>query len=277
MGGHVTPELAGTLSLTHGTAYSRSDSWNVTVRGKGGHGSRPEACIDPIVCLAYSIVRLQSIVSRAVPSTEAGVITVGQIEGGEAENVIPDFASMKINIRSNSDKLADLIDGEIRRVVASEVKASNPTAEVAWSAEDQEKSDANPHFKHISSAPLLKNEDCLREAVSASFADIFGKAFNGDVPGISGSEDIAHLAKLLPGDKEPTIPLLYWRYGGTSQETWDDNGGDVQKVPSNHSSNFKPQLEQDRDNDTLKVGTQAFVVAALTKFNLGGTAGFVLI
>lgn len=277
MGGHVTPELAGTLSLTHGTAYSRSDSWKVTVRGKGGHGSRPEACIDPIVCLAHSIVRLQSIVSRVVPSKDAGVITVAQIQGGYAENVIPDLASMKINIRSDSDDLAELIDGEIRRVVASEVRASNKKAKVAWLAEEQEQNDANPQFESISSVPLLKNEDGLREAVSASFTDVFGKAFDGNVPGVSGSEDFPHLAKRSVCEAKPTIPLLYWRYGGTSEETLLKAGGDIQKVPSNHSSGFKPQLKPDLDNDTLKVGTQALVVAALTKLDLGGTAGFVLV
>ncbi|KAF1984236.1 amidohydrolase [Aulographum hederae CBS 113979] len=265
MAGHVTPELAGNVSLSHGTAYSRSDSWRITIKGKGGHGSRPEACYDPIVCLAYVITRIQSIVARVVPSTEAGVITVGQIEGGAAENVIPESASMKVNIRSNTDELYAVIEKELRRVVAAEVRATLPEGDVAWTAEEQGSSDANPQFERISGLPLLKNTDSLRETISDAFGTLFGAdRFDGNVAGVSGSEDFPHLAKKTAHDETPSIPLLYWRYGATNKEAWDAAAGDVTKIPSNHSKKFLPQLRREEVDDPLKVGTQALVGAALT-------------
>ncbi|KAL4945471.1 hypothetical protein BDV06DRAFT_219305 [Aspergillus oleicola] len=64
-GGHVTPEPSRTISLTRGTAYSRSNSWKITFKGRGGHGSRPETTIDPITMTAHTRSRNYNPSSRA--------------------------------------------------------------------------------------------------------------------------------------------------------------------------------------------------------------------
>lgn len=88
-GGHATPELVGKVSLIHGTTYAESDSWKITMKGRGGHGSRLEATFDPITMAAYTVTRLQTVVSRVVPFKKAGVLSVSETNGGTAENIIP--------------------------------------------------------------------------------------------------------------------------------------------------------------------------------------------
>ncbi|KAI9739560.1 MAG: hypothetical protein M1834_006277 [Cirrosporium novae-zelandiae] len=266
LAGHVTPELAGTVNLTHGTAYSRSDSWKITMKGKGGHGSSPEACIDPITMASYAVTRLQTVVSRVVPSQEAGVLTVGQIEAGTAPNVIPSESYITVNTRADSNDLADSMEKEIRRIVAAEVRASNPHAEPDNSGRDPEKEKANPRFERLSQLPLLSNNEPVTSDIATYFNAVFRDDFHDFVPGVSGSEDFAHLAKRSARDKEPSIPYCYWRYGGTDKDTWDRAGKDIQRVPSNHSSTFLPQLDMGRKNDPLKVGTKCLFTAAMGKY-----------
>ncbi|KAH7116256.1 putative metal-dependent amidase/aminoacylase/carboxypeptidase [Dendryphion nanum] len=245
---HITPEPAGTLSLTPNIAFSRSDRFEIRIHGRGGHASRPESCIDPIVCSAYCITRIQSIVSRVVPSTSAGVITIGKIHGGETGNVIPDFVDMEVSIRSNSDGLAELMERELRRIVASEVVAA------------QEVDDANPRIWHTLHGPLLCNDDVLLRLIAPVFTQMFGARFDANVPPVSGSEDIAYLTRAKDGR---VIPLLYWRYGGSSLEVIWEVGGDPARLPSNHSSKFLPQLRMEEKEDPLKVGARALFAAAL--------------
>lgn len=260
---HITPEPAGTLSLTPNIAFSRSDRFEIRIHGRGGHASRPESCIDPIVCSAYCITRIQSIVSRVVPSTSAGVITIGKIHGGETGNVIPDFVDMEVSIRSNSDGLAELMERELRRIVASEVCVSmreDDCGGIAWSVAAQEVDDANPRIWHTLHGPLLCNDDVLLRSIAPVFTQIFGARFNANVPPVSGSEDIAYLTRAKDGR---VIPLLYWRYGGSSLEVIQEVGGDPARLPSNHSSKFLPQLRMEEMEDPLKVGARALFAAAL--------------
>lgn len=261
-GGHVTPELTETISLTKGTAYSRSDSWKIVFKGRGGHGSRPEATIDPIAMTAYAITRLQTVVSRVVPSQEAGVLTVGEMNGGLAENIIPNSAYIKVNTRANSDELAETMEEHIRQIADAEASASIPPGAV------DPPSGPNPEYHDISHLPLLKNEDEIAEDVAHVFRGVFGNQFIYPVDGVSGSEDFAVLARSDPNSSKTDIPYCYWRYGSTDRKRWAEYGGNVDSVPSNHNSKFYPQCDETDPNDPLKVGAKALCAAALSKFNL---------
>ncbi|WP_163311336.1 peptidase dimerization domain-containing protein, partial [Klebsiella aerogenes] len=70
------------------------------VQGRGGHGAIPQLAVDPVLVASHITVALQSIVSRNIDPLEAAVITVGSIKAGEAANVIPDSAEMKLSVRS---------------------------------------------------------------------------------------------------------------------------------------------------------------------------------
>jgi len=100
LGQHVMAEPAGTLSTRAGIITSAADSLQIRMFGRGAHGSMPQASIDPVVMAAATVLRLQTIVSREVAPTEAAVLTIGSLQAGEKENVIPDGAIIKLNVRS---------------------------------------------------------------------------------------------------------------------------------------------------------------------------------
>src|SRR5580698_10320079 len=85
-------ESAGTVAITPGVYNTNADSLHITMYGKGGHGSMPQASIDPIVIAARTILALQTIVSREVKPGEMAVVTVGYIQAGTKNNIIPDHA-----------------------------------------------------------------------------------------------------------------------------------------------------------------------------------------
>jgi hippurate hydrolase len=87
---HVMPLSAGRIGWRTGTILSAGDSWEVTLFGRGAHGSMPQKSIDPVVMAASSVMRLQAVVSREVAMTDSAVVTVGTLRAGMSENVIPD-------------------------------------------------------------------------------------------------------------------------------------------------------------------------------------------
>ena len=89
---HVLPAPAGLVGTHSGPVLSAADSMRITVHGRGGHGSMPQATVDPVVLAAMIVVRLQTIVSRETPPGETAVLTVGSIQAGTKSNVIPDHA-----------------------------------------------------------------------------------------------------------------------------------------------------------------------------------------
>jgi amidohydrolase len=86
---------AGKVGHGPGYRYSNADSLRITIYGKGGHGSTPNSAIDPIVIAARVIVTLQTIVSREVKPGEVAVITVGYIQAGTKNNIIPDTQNLE--------------------------------------------------------------------------------------------------------------------------------------------------------------------------------------
>src|SRR3569833_2158921 len=100
LGQHVMVGPAGTVAGSAGPITSAADSLQIRLFGRGAHGSMPQASIDPIVMAAAIVLRLQTIVSREVAATDAAVVTVGVLQAGTKENVIPDEAIIKLNIRT---------------------------------------------------------------------------------------------------------------------------------------------------------------------------------
>ena len=106
LGQHVMPLTAGQIGWRVGTILSAGDSWEVTLFGRGAHGSMPQKSIDPVVMAASAVMRLQTVVSREVAMTDCAVVTVGTLSAGMSENVIPDRALLRLNIRTFKDKSA---------------------------------------------------------------------------------------------------------------------------------------------------------------------------
>src|SRR5438034_8597107 len=94
----------GQVGVTPGYSKANADSLRITIYGKGGHGATPEKTIDPVLIAARTAVTLQSIVAREIKPGDAAVITVGYIQAGTKNNIIPDDAKMGLTVRSYNPK-----------------------------------------------------------------------------------------------------------------------------------------------------------------------------
>lgn len=100
-----TPLPLGTVQVIAGPAMSASSIFTLTVRGRGGHGAAPHEAVDPILAAGHIITALQSIVSRNIDPQESAVISLGQITGGRAHNVIPEEVLIRGTVRSYSNEV----------------------------------------------------------------------------------------------------------------------------------------------------------------------------
>src|SRR5256886_3211928 len=127
LGQHVMVGSAGVLGWRTGTITSAGDSFQIRLFGRGAHGSMPQASIDPVVMAAATVMRLQTIVSREIAASEAAVVTVGSLQAGTKENVIPDEAVIKLNVRTFDEGVRTRVLAAIRRIVDAEAAASGAT------------------------------------------------------------------------------------------------------------------------------------------------------
>lgn len=240
LGQHVMPLRAGAVLTRPGPALSAADSMRITLHGRGAHGSMPQAAIDPVVLAAMIVVRLQTVVAREVAPGETAVLTVGSVVAGTKSNVIPDTATLHLNVRTYSDATRTTVLKAIERIVRAECQASNCLQD--------------PEFELFDRFPLTENDEETTQRVAEAFADVFGdRAAPGEAQ--SASEDFSDIPNSLG------IPYAYWFIGGIDAETYDaaEKAGRIaQDVPVNHSATFAPVLQP-----TLDTGTQALVTAAM--------------
>jgi len=240
LGQHVMPAPAGRLGTRSGAALSAADSMRITVHGRGAHGSMPQAAVDPVVLAAMIVVRLQTVVSREVAPGETAVLTVGSIQAGTKSNVIPEHATLRLNVRSFSEATRTTILDAIERIVRAECQASGAPQQ--------------PEFQLYDRFPLTDNDPDVTDRVATAFGGFFGDRA-GPVGQGSASEDFSDIPTALG------VPYTYWFVGGTDAAAYaaaEAEGRVAQDVPVNHSARFAPVVQP-----TLDTGTQALVVAAL--------------
>ena len=244
LGQHVAPLPAGLIALHPGAAFATSDSLKVTLYGKGGHGSRPEACVDPVVMAAAVVLRLQTIVSREVAGGETAVVTVGTLHAGTKVNIIPDTAELQINIRTYDPEVRERVLAAIERIVKAEAAASGAPAE--------------PKIEHPDHFPLLYNDPDGCARTIPALARVGGSPQRViDSGPVTGSEDVGELAKAAGA------PCVYWILGGADPAAFagaatpDAMIQAMAHIPSNHSPGYAPVIEP-----TLSVGVGALVAAA---------------
>ena len=103
LGQHVMVGAAGTVNYRPGVTLSAGDSLKIKLFGRGSHGSQPQTSIDPVIMAAATTLRLQTIVSREIAPSEPAVLTIGSLQAGTKENIIPDDATIKLNMRTFND------------------------------------------------------------------------------------------------------------------------------------------------------------------------------
>lgn len=140
LGQHLMVGPAGAIGWRSGVVTSAGDSFQIKLFGRGAHGSMPQASIDPVVMASAAVMRLQGIVSRELAATEAAVVTVGSIQAGTKENVIPGEATIKLNVRTFDEGVRKRVLAAIERIVKAEAAASGaslrqrspPSTTIPW-------------------------------------------------------------------------------------------------------------------------------------------------
>ncbi|MDR2727905.1 MAG: amidohydrolase [Chitinispirillales bacterium] len=130
---HVSSEhKCGQVGIKEGHDYAGVLDFDVTVKGRGGHGATPEKAIDPIVCAAAMITQLQTLISREKPPCEQAVLTVGYVSAGTGRNIIPDTALFKGTVRTHSDALQNKLMKRIKELTTAIAAAYGAKALVTF-------------------------------------------------------------------------------------------------------------------------------------------------
>ena len=132
-GMHNWPQVpAGTFLWRNGPTMAAVANIEITITGKGAHGALPHFGVDPIVVAAQIVSALQSIVARNIEPAEAGVVTIGHINGGHTYNVIPETVHMKGTARYYTPSVGDKLEDGVRRLATGIAASFGATAEVVF-------------------------------------------------------------------------------------------------------------------------------------------------
>jgi amidohydrolase len=232
LGQHSAPAPVGVVAVGSGAVMASSDRFTVTFNGRGAHGSAPQASLDPIVTAASAVVRLQTIVSREIGPSDAGVVTVGSFHAGTRPNIIPDTAVIEISTRARNEETRAAIIASIERIVRAESEAGGLAA---------------PTIERAPGADVLVNDADQAAVVLEAVRVVVPNAVDMESGLAMASEDVGQLATAAGA------PIVYWFTGITDPELFR-RGEDI---PSNHSPFYAPQADT-----AIPVGVDALVAAA---------------
>jgi len=239
LGQHLMVGPAGAIGWRAGVVTSAGDSLQIRLFGRGAHGSMPQASIDPVVMAAATVMRLQGIVSRELAAAEAAVVTVGSMQAGTKENVIPQEAIIKLNVRTFDEGVRRRVLAAIERIVNAEAAASGAPRP--------------PEITPIDRYPLVVNDQPATERVVAAFRDHFAAERLVETGPAPASEDFGSFAA------DTHAPAVYWFVGGTDPDVYSNakQAGRLNELPTNHNPRFIPTI-----HPTLETGVETLVVAA---------------
>ena len=220
---HVSNTLpAGMVGITPGVLNTNADSLRITIYGKGGHGSAPNTAIDPIVIAARTILALQTIASREVKPGEMAVVTVGYIQAGTKNNIIPDQAELGLTIRTRNADVRKQVLAAIPRITKAEAEAAGaPRA---------------PAIEHYEATDLVYNDPALAERLRGTLEAALGKGNVVTEEPHTASEDFSYFV-------EQGIPGFYFGLGGADPQKFAEAKATGTLLPSNHSSLFAPDVD----------------------------------
>ena len=239
---HVINELpAGMASVTPGIYNTNSDSVRITIYGKGGHGALPQTTVDPIVIAARTILTLQTIVSREVKPGEMAVLTVGYIQAGTKNNIIPDQAEMGLTVRTFKQDVRKQILAAITRITKAEAAAAGASRE--------------PSIERYESTDAVYNDPALVQRLRSPLEAALGKDKMVIAQPVTTSEDFSYFV-------EQGVPGFYFSLGGADPEKFAQAKAAGTTLPSNHSPLFAPDVDP-----ALRTGIMAEVAVLRNLLN----------
>jgi hippurate hydrolase len=248
LGQHVMVGPAGTVAGSAGPITSAADSLQIRLFGRGAHGSMPQASIDPVVMAASIVLRLQTIVSREVAANDAAVVTIGVLQAGTKENVIPDEAIIKLNVRTFDPGVRMHVLEAIERIVNAEAAASGAPRK--------------PEITPIDRYPLNVNDETASNRVAGAFRSYFSPSRVKHTGPAPASEDFGCFGTAWH------VPSVFWFVGGNDPRRYAEAkaAGKLNELPVNHSPQFAPVL-----HPTLETGVEALVVGTLAWLEASAT------
>ena len=239
LGQHVMVGPAGMIGGRAGVITSAADSLQIRMFGRGAHGSMPQAAIDPVVMAAATVLRLQTIVSRELAATDAAVVTIGSLQAGTKENVIPDEAVIKLNVRTFDEGVRARVLTAITRIANAEADASGAPK--------------RPEITPIDRYSLVTNDPDATRRVLGAFRSHFPADRIRQTDPTSASEDFGTFGV------QWHAPSVFWFIGGTDRDVYAKakQSGRLGELPTNHNPRFAPVL-----HPTLETGVAALIVAS---------------
>jgi amidohydrolase len=230
----------GHVSYRVGIGSSNSDSLFVKFRGRGGHGAAPQRTVDPVMIAARFVVDVQSVISREKDPTEFGVVSIGAIHGGTAENIIPDDVLLLGTIRTFKPEVrAKMLAGIERTAKAAAAMSEAPA----------------PEIKIIEGAKAVMNDPAVVAAAEKVLKVAFGDKVRTSPPG-TPSEDFSEFINA-------GVPSMFFNIGVYEPErVIAANNGTGPELPSNHSPLFAPVPKP-----TIETGIKAMTLAVLSAFD----------
>jgi amidohydrolase len=237
---HDGPLAYGTISYRVGIGSSNSDSLEITFHGRGGHGAAPQRTIDPVMIAARFIVDLQSVISREKDPTEFGVVSIGAIHGGTAENIIPDEVLLRGTIRTFKPEVRARMLAGIERTAKAAAAMSDAPA---------------PDIRITEGAKAVMNDPAVVETAAKVLKIAFGDNFRTSPPG-TPSEDFSEFINA-------GVPSMFFNIGVYEPErVAAARDGTGPQLPSNHSPQFAPVPKP-----TIQTGVEAMTLAVLSAFD----------
>lgn len=232
---HVDSFLpAGMIGYRGGYAMANVDSCDITINGRGGHGSYPQGTVDPIVQASQLVLDLQTIVSREIAPLEPAVVTVGSIHGGTKHNIIPDSCHLQLTIRSYTP--------EVRKHLKEAIMRKAKAVATSYRAPE-------PDIEYTEGTPSLFNDERLTERLLIAFVERLGEKRVIESDQSMGGEDFARYG--LAG-----VPIFMYKLGSVKRERLSKYAETGEMPPSLHSSKYYPDPEL-----TLKTALESMSAA----------------
>jgi amidohydrolase len=244
-GMHTRPIAVGKIENGIGDRMAGTDQLDVTFLGVGGHGASPEFTKDPIIMACNAVMQYQTVISRNISAQDVGVLTVGAFQSGNANNIIPSSALLKLNLRWFDEKTRSTLIEGIKRINEGIAVANNLPK------------DLYPKIEIKSTSYPLANNKEMAEKINASLVPVLDKRnIITDIPPLMISEDFHYL---VLGNKKTVYDYVFVGIANNNSILTANKEG-KQYPFYNHNSDYEVDLS------AIPLGVEIGATALLAMF-----------